>query len=273
LFLGCFVGPVAGRTKNGKMLIDNEILQLDVSDHPNALHSGKHGLHNVIWNKKSQTTDQIVLTYEGVPLNAPESSMTYQLTYRVSNETLTIDYNVSSTAKTYLSLTNHSYFNLSGNPDQSILRHNLSLDCSHFTQLDSDSLPIECQLLDDLKLDFKSEKSIGSIIESSPQLFSSTYGIDHPFKCKASESIAQLIDPQSGRTMTVTTTQPYVIIYSGNFLHTGVSDSGKRFNQYSGICFETQDLPNIVNSKLDTVQFVKPESPYSHSTSFSFSTI
>lgn len=273
VFLGCFIGPVAGRTKDGKMSIDDHTLALDVSDHPNALHSCKHGLHNVNWNIKSRTNDQVVLTYDSKPLNALDGVLKYQLSYTVSEETLTIDYAVTSTKKTYLSLTNHSYFNLSGNPEQSIVSHELSLNCSHIASLDHDSLPVELMPIEALRHDFSKASRIESIIESTPEIFSSTLGIDHPFKCGGSEPVAYLYDPQSGRAMHVATTQPYVILYSGNFLHTGVSTSGKMFKQYTGICFETQDLPNVVNSKLDTVRFVTPESPYSHRTTFTFSTI
>lgn len=273
LFLGCFIGPVAGRTKEGRMIIEDTILQLDVSDHPNSLHSCKNGLHNIIWSIQSHTTDQVVLSFETKPLNALEGVLTYQLTYTVSQETLTIDLLATSTHKTYLSLTNHSYFNLSGNPEQTILSQNLKLNCSQYVRLDQESLPIERVPLGSLKADFNSEKTIGSIIESTPHIFSSTSGIDHPFKCEDPECIALLSDPQSGRTMQVATTQPYVIIYSGNFLHTAKSPSGKSFNQYSGICFETQDLPNVVNNNLDSVRFVTSEAPYSHRTSFTFSTL
>lgn len=273
LFLGCFIGPVAGRTKDGKMSIDDHTLALDVSDHPNALHSCKHGLHNVNWNIKSRTNDQVVLTYDSKPLNALDGALMYQLSYTVSEETLSIEYFVTSSKKTYLSLTNHSYFNLSGNPEQSIVSHELGLNCSHIATLDQDSLPVALLPLESMRYDFLKANSIESIIGSTPEIFSSTLGIDHPFKCSSSDHVAYLYDAQSGRTMHVTTTQPYVILYSGNFLHTGVSTSGKKFKQYSGVCFETQDLPNVVNNKLDTVQFVTPESPYSHRTSFAFSTM
>ncbi len=255
------------------MSIDEQVLALDVSDHPNALHSCKHGLHNVNWNIKSRAIDQVVLTYDSKPLNALEGSLNYQLSYTVSEETLSIDYAVSSSTKTYLSLTNHSYFNLTGKPEQSILSHELGIHCSHIASLDQDSLPVALLPIDALRYDFKAANSIGSIIDSIPEVFLSTLGIDHPFKCDGSDPVAYLHDPQSGRVMHVATTQPYVILYSGNFLHTGISTSGKQFNQYSGVCFETQDLPNVVNSKLDTVQFVTPESPYSHRTTFAFSTI
>jgi aldose 1-epimerase len=269
LFLGCFIGPVAGRTKAGKMLIDDLTLTLDVSVHPNALHSGKQGLHNVKWSIKSQESDSVILTYDS---KTRDGSMNYQLTYSVSEETLSIEYAVTSSNKTYLSLTNHSYFNLSGNPEQSILTHDLKLNCSHIAQLDQDSLPIACLPIEAVKVDFFTSNSVGSIIESTPEIFSSTLGIDHPFKCMASDYVAYLSDPQSGRAMYVATTEPYVIVYSGNFLQTGVSTSGKRFNQYSGICFETQDLPNVVNNKLDHVEFVSPTLPYSHKTTFTFLT-
>lgn len=273
LFLGCFIGPVAGRTKDGQLMIDDKLHQLDVSDHPNALHSCKKGLHNVIWTIKSHTSDQLVLTFITHPKTELEGILTYQLTYSISNEALTIDYLVTSTKKTYLSLTNHSYFNLSGSSLQTVLSHDLELHCTHMARLNHESLPEEILSFEDLNLDFTTSRSIGSIIASSPEIFLNTSGLDHPFKCAPFDYVARLKDFNTGRVLTVSTTQPYLILYSGNFLHTACSASGKQFNQYTGICFETQDLPNVVNNKLDAVQFVTPESPYMHSTTFAFSII
>ena len=272
LYLGCFIGPVAGRTKEGQMIMDDHVLSLDVSDHPNSLHSCKDGLHNVIWSIKSVTQCQVILTYDSKTIQGNDGELNYQLTYTVSDETLTIDLLATTTVKTYLSLTNHSYFNLTGNPEQTILAHNLKLNCTEFVRLDSENLPIERMPIQVAIPDSNSETHIQSILDLKPNIFSNTAGIDHPFKCESINPFVKLSDPQSGRIMQVTTTQPYVIIYSGNFLHTAQSPSGKQFKQHSGICFETQDLPNIVNNKLDTVHFVTPDSPYVQRTSFSFST-
>jgi Galactose mutarotase and related enzymes len=268
LFLGCFVGPVAGRTKDGILLIDQDVQKLDISGHPNSLHSCKDGLHNVLWRIESHTMDQLVLTYN---VQSIYCRLTYKITYTVSDEKLDINYYATSDHKTYLSLTNHSYFNLSGDYDSTILSHTLQLNCTHLARLDDESLPVELLDLAKSSADFITEKRLYDVITSDTPDIKKASGIDHPFKCGDENNIAVLKEPISGRMMKVSTTQPYVIIYSGNFLHSAQSSSGRKFTQYSGICFETQDLPNILNNKLDTIMYVTPESPYKHSTSFDFS--
>ncbi|GAB6109408.1 hypothetical protein JCM19376_33640 [Fusibacter bizertensis] len=113
---------------------------------------------------------------------------------------------------------------------------------------------------------------MGDVIESIAPDIRSASGIDHPFKCSNHDCTAVLKDISTGRMLQVATTQPYVIVYSGNFLHSALSTSGKKLSQFSGICFETQDLPNVLNNKLDAINFVLPETPYNHQTSFTFST-
>lgn len=270
LFLGCFVGPVAGRTKDGKLPIDGKIHQLDVSLHPNSLHSCKDGLHNVFWEIEDQTTDRLVLSCETKDDNC---TINYKLTYTVSNDILNISNDASSTSKTYLTLTNHSYFNLSGNLEQTVKEHELKLNCSHFVRLDQESLPVELVPIKDSPVDFSIHQILGEAIESNAIDIRNASGIDHPFKCESQNPVAILKEATTGRIMKVSTTQPYVIVYSGNFLHSAISESGKILNRFSGICFETQDLPNVINNKLDKVVFVTPEAPYSHQTSFSFSTL
>lgn len=269
LYLGCFVGPVAGRTKNGYLPMGDKHLQLDVSCHPNSLHACNDGLHNVIWHVDAQTNDSLVLSYE---TKSDRDIINFKLTYTVSEETLTVHYYASATSKTYLSLTNHSYFNLSGNPEGTIKSHKLKLNCSHFVRLDHESLPIELIELNKSELDFSSEKTLGDVIESTAPDIRSASGIDHPFKCSNHDCTAVLKDDSTGRMLQVATTQPYVIVYSGNFLHSALSTSKKQLKQFSGICFETQDLPNILNNKLDAFKFVQPGTPYNHRTSFTFST-
>lgn len=278
LFLGCIVGPVAGRTSKGEVIIgdqfaQNHVLKLDTSCHPNSLHSCKQGLHKVNWTIHTQTTDTLVLTHEAEITSSQSGHLTYTLTYKVNGESLTIDYYVTSTALTYLSLTNHSYFNLSGNPSSPISNHHLQMNCSHFVRLDSESLPIELVSLTNSAFDFTQLRVIDDVLKQDDADVKITAGIDHPFKCMSTDYVAVLTDPVSGRTMHVATTQPYMVVYSGNFIDAAVSNSGKCFVKYAGICFETQDLPNITHNRLDEVNYVSKTSPYSHKTTFSFSTM
>lgn len=260
LFLGCIIGPVAGRTENGLIEFGNISIKLDTSCHPNSLHSCSDGLNLINWNIKSQNTTQLVLSHQSQSFNR---TIDYEITYTVTGETLSIDYYAKASSQVYLSLTNHSYFNLSGNPENQIIHHLLKLNCTHYVKLNEDNLPIELVPLKNSKLDFTLSRKILEVAT----------GIDHPFKRGDSKTIAELIDPASGIIMQVLTSQPYVVVYTGNFLDSESSPSGKTFGKHTGICFETQDLPNITANKLDDIKLVSPESPYRNSTSFTFSTL
>jgi len=272
LYLGCVVGPISGRTKNGQFQINNQMIQLDISQNPSGLHSGKDGLHQIIWKIEQQSNDKLVLSHKGTLTDLSAIEITYLLTYSVIGESLIIDYYATASDPAYLSLTNHSYFNLTGSENKTIEDQILTLNCSHYAKLDSESLPISLTTCEGSIFDFSKSKSLKSVLNSEVEDVKNVKGIDHPFKCIANTTVAKLEDPKSGRHMTVSTTQPYIVIYTGNFLQTAQSRSGKTFEKHHAICFETQDLPDVLNNHFDTVKLVTPESPYVHQTIFDFST-
>lgn len=269
LYLGCLIGPVAGRTTDGHINTKTFKIELDTRNHPNSLHSGESGLHKVNWNIKCQSSNSITLSYEDVDSN--KTTITYEITYTVLSETLEIKYLAISSAPTYLSLTNHTYFNLSGDPNKEIIDQILSLKCSHYARLNSSSLPVELVPIEHSPLDLREPKSIGDILSSKHPDILTASGIDHPFKCVSNGPIATLSDLDSGRVMQTYTTQNYVVVYTGNFLKSASSPSGILFGNNTGICFETQDLPDITNNNLDSYRIVTPEAPYNHMTKFAFS--
>jgi aldose 1-epimerase len=270
LFLGCIIGPIAGRTEKGLVKIGDISMQLDTSCHPNSLHSCSEGLHLVNWKIKSQNTSSLVLSHQSQVNNC---KVDYEITYSVTGETLTIKYFATTSSPVYLSLTNHSYFNLSGNPDRQIIQHMLKLNCTHYAKLDEDNLPTKLVPMENTQLDFTESRKIHEVLEDSCEDVDMASGIDHPFKCGDSKTVAELYDRVSGILLQVLTTQPYVVVYTGNFLASATSPSGKTFGKHTGICFETQDLPNVAGNKLDDVKLVTPDSPYSRITSFAFSTL
>ncbi len=270
LFLGCIVGPVAGRTEKGLIKIADRSMQLDTSCHPNSLHSCSDGLHLIIWNIKSRSSSELVLSHQSKSFNC---TIDYEITYKVVGESLSIDYYAKTSDTVYLSLTNHSYFNLTGDPVNQIIHQKLKLNCTHYVKLNKESLPIQLIDLTNTAFDFNDFKSIKNALDDSSEDIAMASGIDHPFKRGVSEMVAELMDLESGIVMKVQTNQPYVVVYTGNFLSTSTSLSGKTFGKHTGICFETQDLPNIAANKLDQIRLVTPESPYRSSTSFTFSTL
>lgn len=270
LFIGCFVGPVAGRTFEGKLPLGDFNYQLDCSINENALHSGKDGLHNVVWSLESVSQNQAKFTLIHPYLMAHPFEVKYELIYTVKDEVLLIEYTATPSQPAYFSLTNHSYFNLSGDLNTSIETHYLKLNASHFAKMNTLSLPVQLVSLKDSDLDFTQARLISEITSSDCEDIKGARGIDHPFKSNGLDPLAELIDVKSGRRLKVMTTQPYAVIYSGNYLDSALSASGYQFNNRTGICFETQDLTNVANSKLDEVKLSYPDHPYKHQTAFDF---
>lgn len=269
LYLGCLIGPVAGRTSGGHINTEFFKIELDTRNHPNSLHSGDSGLHKVNWSIKRQASDSVTLSYESLDSN--QTTVSYEITYTVLSESLQIKYQASSSAPTYLSLTNHTYFNLAGDSNKSIVNQTLALKCSHYARLNLNSLPLELIPIDLSPLDLREPKMIGSILSSEHPDILTASGIDHPFKCVSGGPVATLTDHDSGRVMKTYTTQNYVVVYTGNFLKAASSPSGVLFDNNTGICFETQDLPDITNNHLDHYTVVTPKAPYNHMTEFAFS--
>lgn len=270
LFIGCFVGPVAGRTLKGKLPLGDFNYQLDCSTNENALHSGKDGLHNVIWSLASSSQNHVKFNLTHPYLNAHPFEVNYELVYIVDDETLTIEYKATPSEPAYFSLTNHSYFNLSGDLNTSIESHELMLNASHYAKMDTLSLPVQLIPLSGSDLDFTEARLLSEVVSSKSEDILGARGIDHPFKSNGANPLAELTHNPSGRRLRVTTTQPYAVIYSGNFLDSAFSSSGYQFNNRTGICFETQDLTNVANSKLDSIRLSYPDRPYTHKTSFDF---
>lgn len=259
LFLGCITGPIAGRTKNGQIHVNNIIMNLDTSCHPNSLHCCNEGLHLINWRPISQSDTHVTLETESTNYGA---TVSYQITYRLEAEILTLETYVTTSQPIYLSITNHSYFNLTGDAGLTIDNHLLKLNATHVASLDHECLPLSLEPIETTLYDFTHARTINA----------KSVAIDHPFKLSNGLRVAELKEPISRRQMTIKTTQPYMVIYTGNFLESYTSKSGKLFKNHTGICFETQDLPNITNNNLDQVAVVTPKKPYNHSTSFEFTT-
>ncbi len=270
LFIGCFVGPVAGRTLEGKLPLGEYNFQLDCSINENALHSGKDGLHNVVWSLESSSDNHVKFTLTHPYLISNPFEVKYELIYLVKDEVLTINYTATPSKPAYFSLTNHSYFNLSGDLNASVETHHLKLNASHYARMNTLSLPIQLIPLKNSDLDFTNARVLSDVISSDSEDVQGARGVDHPFKSNGTSPLAELTDERSGRRLRVTTSQPYAVIYTGNYLDSALSPSGHQFKNRTGICFETQDLTNVANSNLDEVKITHPDQPYKHHTSFDF---
>jgi aldose 1-epimerase len=254
-YFGAIVGRVGNRIAKGRFTLDGHTYQLATNDGPNHLHGGNKGFDKVVWSAEVVHGDipAVKFTYaspdgeEGYPGNCTVS-VTYSITN--SNE-LRIDYSVTADQDTPVNVTNHSYFNLGGAEKGGILGHEVMLNADRFTPVDSTLIPTgELRMVDGTPMDFRKWTPIGAHIK---EVGGSPVGYDHNYVINGSAPgklslVAGVYEPKSGRAMEVSSTEPGVQFYSGNFLDgTLTGKKGVVYNQYWGLALETQHFPDSVN--------------------------
>lgn len=282
-FFGAAIGRYGNRIAKGKFALNGVAYTLATNDNGvNHLHGGLQGFSKKLWEAKEVAPNgqALELTYkskdgeEGYPGNLT-AHVTYTLTDR--NE-LRIDYMATTDKETIVNLTNHAYFNLTGNPKNDILKHQLTLYASRFTPVDSGLIPIgNLHSVKNTPFDFTTSTAIGARINQDDEQLKLGKGYDHNFVLDQPNSkqllkAAQVYEPVSGRAMDVYTTEPGVQFYSGNFLDG--SEKGKGGVAYAhrtGFCLETQHFPDSPNKPDFPSTILKPGMQYKTTTVYQFS--
>ena len=274
-FFGAVVGRNANRIGNAAFTLGGQCYQLDKNDNgKNNLHSGKDFFKNRIWDVLEVTESTITFGLEsphgdqGFPGNA-KIWVTYKLE---QGDTLRILYKAVSDRDTVFNFTNHSYFNLAGHHQpEKAMSQVLMMPARFYTPSNAEYIPIgEKRAVDGTAMDFRTPKAIGRDIGNDEEPMRLQSGYDHNFEVFANPC-AILADPESGRTMAVSTDCPGVQLYSGNFL---MGESGKNSVSYchrGGICLETQFYPNALNYPQWAQPITKAGEEYTSETSFVFS--
>lgn len=264
-FYSCITGRIAGRTKNGVLKIDGIEYKLEKNSGENNLHGGKKGLNTKNWDGEAKIVDDrgiLTLEYKSPHLEAGfPAEVEFKVVYTLEKNILSIEYFAKADRKTYLNLTNHAYFNLSGEQKETVLDNYLSIYAEKFARVNDKTLPEE-YINDESFIKLNKKQQIKDIFNSKhEQLKIVGNGIDHPFELsKKSEYDIFLEDERSGRTLGVKSNQPVCVIYTGNFLE----------NKYTGICFEMQDYPDIFNSRPEKAKIYDLNNLYYNKTSFIF---
>jgi aldose 1-epimerase len=275
-FFGALIGRYANRIAHGKFSLDGKTYSLPLNNGENSLHGGPHGFNNVVWKAK-QISNGVELTYlskdgeAGYPGN-----LTATVRYTLVKGDLRIEYSATTDADTVVNLTNHSYFNLAGSGD--ILGHQLTLHASRFTPVDAGLIPTgELKAVDGTPFDFRKAHSVGERIGANDDQLHLGHGYDHNWVLdsgggKLTEA-AELYDPGSGRVMKVSTDQPGIQFYSGNFLDGTIKGKGGiPYQLHAALCLETQHFPDSPNHKDFPSAELKVGQRYHTVTVFSFST-
>lgn len=273
-FFGAVVGRNANRVKNAAFTLNGRPCRMTPNDNVhNNLHSGPDYYKNRLWTVEHVDGSSIRMSLsspdgdQGFPGNA-----VIHVTYALEQgNTLRISYDAISDRDTVFNLTNHSYFNLAGHdkPERSMSQV-LSMPARFFNAADAESIPTgELRSVEGTPMDFRTPKPIGRDIDSDYDALKLQGGYDHNFEVFTAPC-AILSDPESGRTMAVTTDCPGVQFYAGNFLEGETGKDGVSYRKRSGICLETQFYPDSVNHPEWNQPFTKAGERYHSETLYRF---
>jgi aldose 1-epimerase len=277
-FFGAIVGRVAGRIDGATFTLDGQTFELEKNEGPNHLHGGSHGFHQVIWNSEAFESGD----YIGVKLShfSPDGEGGYpgnlqvEVTYSLNNNNqLLIDYHATSDKTTALTLTNHTYFNLTGDLKDTVQNHHVTIDSDRFVELDEQLIPTGRMLeVDQTPFDFRSGRIIADGIESgNEQNVIVGNGYDHffLFNDKTKEKIV-VKDSSSGRELIVETNQPGTVMYTSNGLTEGLQLTTGLSKKYLGVCFETQASPASLHNDGFPSVVLKADEEYRKQAVFTF---
>ncbi|BBI64391.1 aldose 1-epimerase [Vreelandella sulfidaeris] len=257
-YFGAIIGRYGNRIAGGQFSLNGDTYSLATNDGSNHLHGGDQGFDKVLWQAEPFENDEgtgLVLRYtsedgeEGYP-GKLETEVTYTLT---DNDELMVDYRAVTDKATPVNLTQHSYFNLKGEGSDSILDHQLMINASAFTPVNESLIPTgEIRSVEGTPFDFTQATAIGERIEQDNEQLDFGGGYDHNFVLNREEAAqgelvlaAKVWEPQSGRMLEVSTTEPGIQFYSGNFLDGSLTGKqGQAYEHRSGFALETQHYPD-----------------------------
>jgi aldose 1-epimerase len=292
-YFGGIIGRYGNRIGGAEFTLDNQQYTLDANNGPNSLHGGDQGFDRFVWEAQAFEQSGVVglrltrTSEEGEGCSdVPDECTGYpgnldvQVDYTLNeDDDLRIDYTATTDAPTVVNLTNHAYWNLSGEGTGTIYDHRLTLNASGYTPVDDTLIPTgEIAPVGGTPFDFRTPHAIGERIRENHQQLVFGRGYDHNWVLDRHGSnelvkAARLRDPASGRVLTMWTEEPGIQFYSGNFLDgTLYGTSGHAYRQGDGLALETQHFPDSPNQPQFPSTVLRPGQTYSTSTVLGFST-
>ena len=276
-YFGATVGRYANRIANASFKADGKLFQLDQNENSNCLHGGNNAFNSKFWQieHSDQSSIQYSLSSSDGDNGFP-GTLKIMVTYTLNLNRLHIKYTGISDKTTHLNLTNHSYFNLSGNHDRSILNHLLYINSDKYLSINDLGIPLSAvHLADDPVFDFRELKPLSDHINADHPQLKLAGGYDHNYIIKDQEQlIATLIDPDSGRQLNVYSSEPGLQFFSGNIEKTAAKGKNQiSYDRHAGLCLEPQHFPDSPNRSDFPTTVLNPSEVYRSETIFEFKTI
>ena len=276
---GALIGRYGNRINQGRFTLDGVEYQLPQNNYGHCLHGGPKGFHHSVWDATQPNDTTLELTLHspdgeaGFPGNL-DVKVVYTLT---SDNALRLQYTATTDKPTIVNLTNHSYFNLSGNAANDVLNDTVQFDADAFTPIDSTFMTWgEIRPVEGTPFDFRAGKTVGQDIEADDEQLKNGLGYDHNMVLNTggdlSKVACRISDPTSGIVLRVYTTEPGIQFYTGNFLDGKVKGKGGiAYPRRGAICVETQHYPDSPNQPNYPSVVLRPGETYSSTCIYKFS--
>ncbi len=275
-YFGAVVGRYGNRIAKGSFKIDGKEYHVPINNNGQSLHGGTKGFDKLVWQAKEipEGVEMTLVSKDG-DMGYP-GTLTAHVRYTLHNGTLRINYSATTDKATVVNLTNHAYFNLAGGG--TILGHEITLPADKYTPVDAVLIPTgELPSVEGTPFDFRKATAVGARIGQADAQLKIAGGYDHNYVLRGKngeeKTAARVYDPASGRVLTVTTTEPGVQFYSGNFLDGAKFGPAKESHpKNGGLCLETQHYPDSPNEPSFPTTLLKAGATLHSTTTFTFST-
>ena len=282
---GCFFGATIGRSGNriadSRFVLDGQEITLTPNEGKNNLHSGPNGFEKKIWNAAEISEDKNAVTFSRISPDGENGfpgefqvSVTYEMT---ENNELRIVYGGVCDRTTVANMTNHSYFNLDGDPTTDNSAYLLTLNADNYTPIDSTFMTTgEIATVEGTPMDFRKPTAIGANINQEFEQLKSGNGIDHNWVLNTQGDVtkvcATLESPKTGIVLDVYTNEPGIQVYCGNFLDgTLTGKKGIVYNFRAAVCLETDKYPDTPNKPEWPSAVLRPGEKYQSQCIYKFS--
>lgn len=278
-YFGAVIGRVAGRINNGSFKLDGETYTLPQNENTNHLHGGPEGFDRKLWDAKTfENENEVGVEFIYISKDGEAGypgNVTVKVTYVLTNQNdLLITYSATTDKKTLINLTNHTYFNLSGNVKNDIQTHHLKLKSKQALELNDNFIPTGNYIdVENTPFDFRAGKAIAEgLTSNNNQIKLVGQGIDHPFLLEENHNQEiVLVDEESRRKLVIETDEESVVVYTSNMVDDSFQIRDVQSKKYIGICLETQGLPDSINQPNFSPCILDVGDEYKTTTKYSFS--